>query len=149
MRTGLPPQAPSGGAAPEIAELPGGIRLELVTPAREIASRHRCEFPDEQDRYGDRGAQWCVYDNQWILAWAAAAAAGYEDLDRQIGWLAGILEARGYPVERLGRDLEIAGEVVPALREVLLSAAGTARGFGNWKAERSGDGRGSERRRGR
>ena len=130
-RTGLPPQAPSGGAAPEIAVLPGGIPLELVAPAREIANRHRREFPDEQERYGDRGLQWCVYDNQWILAWAADTAAGYEDLDKQIGWLASILDARGYPVDRLARDLELAGEVVPALRGVLLSAAGTARGFGN------------------
>jgi len=37
----------------------------------------------------------------------AADAAGFEDLGRQVEWLAGILDARGYPVERLARDLEI------------------------------------------
>jgi hypothetical protein len=126
-RGGPPPRAPSGGAPPDVAELPGGERLELAAPAREIARRHREEFPDEQERYGDRGLQWCAYDNQWILSWAAAAAAGFEDLDRQIEWLAGILRARGYPVERLARDLEIAAEVVPALRAGLESAARTAR----------------------
>ena len=126
-RTGLPPRAPNGGAAPEVAELPGGARLELIASAREIARRHRSEFSDEEERYGDRGLEWCAYDNQWIFAWAAAAAAGYEDLDQQIRWLAGVLDARDYPVERLARNLELAGEVVPALDAVLKSAADTAR----------------------
>jgi len=122
-RAGSPPRAPSGGAAPEFAELPGGRRLELAPLAREIARRHRAEFPDEEERYGDAGLEWCVYDNQWILAWAAADAAGFEDLGRQIEWLAGVLGARGYPVERLARNLETAADVVPALREVLESGA--------------------------
>ena len=88
-RAGLPPAAPSGGAAPEAAELPGGERLGLAAPAWEIARRHRAEFPDEQERYGDRGLAWCAYDNQWILSWAAADAAGFEDLARRLEWLAG------------------------------------------------------------
>ena len=126
-RAGLPPRAPSGGAPPELAQLPGGRRLELATPAREIARRHRAEFPDEEERYGDGGLEWCAYDNQWILAWAAADAAGFESLGRQIEWLAGVLDARGYPVERLARDLEIAADVVAPLRAQLESAAGTMR----------------------
>lgn len=129
-RPGSPPRAPSGGAAPEAAEIPGGRRLELAPPAREIARRHRDEYPDEEERYGDRGLEWCAYDNQWILAWAAAGAAGFEDLDRQIAWLAGILDARGYPIERLVRDLEIAAEVVAPLRAVLESGADTLRARG-------------------
>lgn len=129
-RTGLPPRAPSGGAAPEAVGLPGGGRLELANPAREIARRHRAEFPDEEERYGDRGLKWCAYDNQWILAWAAAAAAGFDDLAKQIEWLAGILDARGYPVERLVRDLEIAAEVVAPLHAVLESGADALRARG-------------------
>ncbi len=125
-RAGFPPRAPSGGAAPEFAELPGGRRLELAAAAREIASRHRAEFPDEEERYGDAGLEWCVYDNQWILAWAAADASGFEDLGRQIEWLAGLLDARGYPVQRLARDLEIAADVVPELRAVLEAGAAKA-----------------------
>ena len=126
-RDGFPPRPPSGGAPPEEAQLPGGERLELVPPAREIARRHRAEFPDEEERYGDRGLDWCTYDNQWILAWAAADACGFEDLSRQVEWLAGVLDARGYPVERLARDLEIAGEVVAPLRAVLKSGADMCR----------------------
>ena len=130
-RTGLPPRAPSGGAPPEVAELPGGERLELAAPAREIARRHRAEFPDEEERYGERGLEWCAYDNQWILAWAAADAAGFEDLGKQVEWLAGLLGARGYPVERLARDLEIAADVVRQLRAVLEAGAETARRVGS------------------
>ena len=126
-RAGLPPRPPSGGAAPEVVDLPGGERLELAAPAREIARRHRAEFPDEEARYGDRGLEWCAYDNQWILAWAAADAAGYESLERQLEWLAGLLGARGYPVERLARDLELAAEVVAPLRSVLESGADSVR----------------------
>ncbi len=126
-RDGLPPRAPSPGAAPEVAELPEGGQLELRASAREIARRHRAEFPDEETLYGDRGLEWCAYDNQWILAWAAADAAGFEKLDRQIEWLAGILDARGYPVKRLARDLEIAADVVAPLRAVLEAGAETVR----------------------
>ncbi len=129
-RAGLPPRAPSGGAPPELAQLPGGQQLELAAAAREIACRHRAEFLDEEERYGERGFEWCAYDNQWILAWAAAEAAGFEDLGRQIKWLAGILDARGYPVERLARDIEIAADVVPLLRAVLESARDAVRAGG-------------------
>ena len=126
-RAGLPAAPAERRRAPEAAELPGGERLELAAPAREIARRHRAEFPDEEERYGDRGLEWCAYDNQWILAWAAADAAGYEDLGKQLEWLAGLLEARGYPVERLARDLEIAAEVVAPLRSVLEAGADAVR----------------------
>ena len=102
----------------------------LVAPAREIDSRHRAEFLDEEARYGDRGLEWCVYDNQWILAWAAADAAGFENFGAQIQWLAGILDARGYPVERLARDVEIAADVVAPLRAVLEAGAAAVRADG-------------------
>ena len=134
-RAGFPPRAGSGGAAPAVAELPGGQRLELAAAAREIARRHRAEFPDEEERYGDAGLEWCVYDNQWILAWAAADASGFEDLGRQIEWLAGVLDARGYPVQRLARNLETAADVVAPLRAVLESGATTARAGGRLAAD--------------
>jgi hypothetical protein len=110
-----------------VAELPGGEWLELSVPAWEIAKRHRVEFPDEDERYGDRGLEWCAYDNQWVLSWAAADAAGFEDLGKQLEWLTGLLAARGYPVERLARDLEIAADVVAPLRTVLETGAATVR----------------------
>ena len=123
-----PPRPPGGGAPPETAEL-DGEKLELVPLATEIARRHRAEFPDEEERYGERGLEWCIHDNQWLLSWASIAAAGWLDFPDRVAWLAGILESRGYPVARLARDLEIAAEVAggaegsagPRLSEVLLS----------------------------
>ena len=130
-----PPRAPSGGAPPDSAELPDGTTLELAPLAREIARRHRAEFPDEAERYGDRGLEWCTYDNQWLLSWAVTATRGWGDFEEQVGWLAGILESRGYPVDRLARDLEIAADVADEavsappspVREVLVSGAAGVR----------------------
>jgi hypothetical protein len=76
-----------------------------------------------------------VYDNQWVLSWAIMAASGWGDFQAQLLWLAGILESRGYPVDRLARDLEIAADVTAAdlvaepgpVREVLLQGAEAVR----------------------
>lgn len=55
---------------------------------------------------------WCRHDNQHILNWAALAVRGWVDLDKELSWLARVLKARDFPLERLARDLEIASEVV-------------------------------------
>lgn len=87
--------------------------LHLTQLAHEICRRFHAEHPDEEERYGSAGFEWCVHDNQWLLGWAA------EDLDLGGGhfvnnarWLARVLAARDYPLERLARDLELAAEVV-------------------------------------
>jgi hypothetical protein len=103
---------PSGTPPPERAILSGGSGpIELAEIAREICSRYRSEFPDEQGRYGDAGMAWCVHDNQHIVNWAVGARNGYVDLERELGWLARVLEARDFPLERLARNLEIAADV--------------------------------------
>ena len=93
--------------------LEDGEVLHLAPIAHEISRRFQREHPDEGARYGEAAYAWCVHDNQWLLGWAA------EDLDirgrhlaNNVRWLAGLLGARGYPFERLARDLEIAAEVV-------------------------------------
>ncbi len=90
-----PPGAPSGGAPPTSATLPDGTVLELASLAREISRHHRLEFPDEADRYGDPGLEWCVYANQWLLPWAIMGAAGWGDSSDQLAWLAGTSRAAG------------------------------------------------------
>jgi hypothetical protein len=92
--------------------LDGGELLDLRVLAEEICSRYRAEFPDEQERYGDAGVAWCVHDNQHILNWAVTAANGLGGFERQVDWLAGVLEARDFPLDRLARDLEIAAAVL-------------------------------------
>jgi hypothetical protein len=57
------------------------------------------------------------------------------DMHAEVAWLASVLEARGFPVERLARDLEIGADVVLTevggpgvlLAEVLVDAAAMVR----------------------
>jgi hypothetical protein len=105
-------EPPGGDPPPSSAWLDDDEPLDLVELAREICRRYRDEFPDEQGRYGAAGAAWCVHDNQWLLSWGVESVAGYLDIDHEVSWLASVLEARGFPLERLSRDLEIGAEVV-------------------------------------
>jgi hypothetical protein len=105
-------ESPSGAAPPEAAQLDGGELLDLRALAEEICSRYRAEFPDERERYGDAGIAWCIHDNQHILNWAVTEANGLGGFERQVGWLAGVLGARDFPLDRLARDLEIAAAVL-------------------------------------
>jgi hypothetical protein len=103
---------PGGTPPPDTAILMGGGEpIDLVALAEEICARYRGEFPDEEERYGKAGAAWCVHDNQHILAWAVGARNGYVDLQRELSWLARVLEAREFPLDRLARDLDIAADV--------------------------------------
>ncbi|MBI4898143.1 MAG: hypothetical protein HY827_07230 [Actinobacteria bacterium] len=104
-------RAPSGTPPPAGAEF-AGKRLDLVALASEICDRYHHEFDDEHDRYGDAGAEWCRHDNRWLLAWAVDDALGATDLGEQVAWLTRVLHGRGFPVERLARDLEIAADVI-------------------------------------
>jgi hypothetical protein len=103
---------PSGQAPPAEARLADGPALDLATLAREICRRYGTEYPDESELYGDAGNAWCVHDNQHILNWAAGSVNGYVDLERELGWLARVLESREFPLDRLARDLDIAADVV-------------------------------------
>jgi hypothetical protein len=103
---------PSGTPPPAQALMTGGSGpIDLVALARTICERYRGEFPDEQERYGDAGMAWCVHDNQHIVNWAVGVRNGYVDLERELAWLARVLEAREFPLDRLARNLEIAAEV--------------------------------------
>ena len=105
-------EPPSGAAAPLDGVAPDGTSVDLRDLARDVCARYRAEFPDEQERYGDAGQAWCVHDNQYILHWALLDAAGDTQLSGQVGWLARVLASRGFPLERLRRDLELAADVV-------------------------------------
>jgi len=105
-------EPPSGQPPPTEARLIShNEALDLPALAREICRRYRAEFPDERERYGDAGVAWCVHDNQHLLNWAAGALNGYVDMEREVGWLARVLEARQFPIDRLARNLDIGAEV--------------------------------------
>jgi hypothetical protein len=125
------PDPPSGQPPPTEADLGDGEPLDLAALAREICRRYRAEFPDEAERYGPAGNAWCVHDNQHILIWAAGTVNGYVELDHELAWLARVLEARDFPLDRLARNLDIAAAVV---REQV----GGARGDGLGKVLASG-----------
>src|ERR1700712_5621252 len=103
-----------GEPAPRVSAALGenGPSLDLVDFATEICRRYRTEFPDEKGRYGDAGNQWCVHDNQHLLNWAVEAVNGDLDINREVAWLASVLESRGFPVERLARNLDLGAAVV-------------------------------------
>jgi hypothetical protein len=106
------PAPPSGQPPPTRAELADGTELDLEALAREVCERYRSEYPDEDARYGDEGQQWCRHDNQHLINWAVLDTREYVVLDEQVAWLAKVLEAREFPLDRLARDLDIAAEVV-------------------------------------
>jgi hypothetical protein len=112
--TGRPLRPPEGGEeAPVVSSaLDGHGPLDLVSLAQAICERYGLEFPDERERYGTAGTAWCVHDNQHILNWAVESVTGELDIRQEISWLATVLEARNFPVDRLARDLDIGAEVV-------------------------------------
>jgi hypothetical protein len=114
---------PSGAPPPERAEI-DGHRFDLREIAADITRRYFDEFPDEAQRYGPAAEDWCRHDNQWVLRWAIDDAAGHDGhLVRQVSWLARVLGAREFPLERLARSLQIAAETVEPDRLGSLSAA--------------------------
>jgi hypothetical protein len=103
---------PSGAPAPVDVEAPDGSPVDVRVLATDVCERYRDEFPDERERYGDAGHQWCIHDNQYLLHWAMLDVTGTTSLDEQVAWLARVLHARDFPLDRLRRDLEIAAAVV-------------------------------------
>jgi hypothetical protein len=121
-------EPPTGYPPPLTARLHDGRTLNLRALAEEISRRYRAEFPDEQARYGDAGTEWCVHDSQHILNWAVTERNGYGGLERQLAWLAGVLEARDFPLDRLARNLDIAAAVLADALERDVSISETLMG---------------------
>ena len=106
------PAPPSGQPPPSVAELADGTAVDLEALAREICDRYRAEYPDEEERYGEAGMLGCRHDNQHLLKWGVLHTRAFVVLDEQVAWLAKVLEARGFPLDRLARNLELGADVV-------------------------------------
>jgi hypothetical protein len=112
---------PSGWPAPRSAKL-AGRDINLTAPAEAVADRYFAEFPDDLARYGDAARAWEVHDTAYCLQWAVLDVEGWNDLGTEVAWLANVLRSRGFPLDRLARNLELAADVV----EERLASDGTA-----------------------
>ena len=106
------PAPPSGQPPPRQVALADGTEVDLEAVATEVCARYAAEYPDEHERYGDAGRDWCMHDNQHLVNWAVLDTREYVSLEDQVSWLAKVLEAREFPLDRLARDLDIAAAVV-------------------------------------
>ena len=112
---------PTGAPAPEHA---GG--LDLRTIAERVTERYGHEFPDEDERYEPAiWRAWCRHDAQYLLQWGVLDADGIVSLDEQVAWLARVLGARDFPLDRLARTLELCADELD--REGRADAAGRLR----------------------
>ncbi len=106
------PAPPSGAQPPTLVLTPDGGEIDVSELAREVCRRYRAEYPDEEQRYGPAGQAWCVHDNQHILQWALLAPRGLVVLPDHVAWLAQVLHARDFPLDRLRRDLQLCADVI-------------------------------------
>ena len=116
---------------PEHVTGPRGRRIDLVAIARRTCVAYDNEFPDERERYGPAGAEWCRHDTQHLLNWAVLSLTQDVDFERELAWLARILEARDFPLPRLARCLELLAQTtresvpdVPQVAERVQHGAG-------------------------
>lgn len=107
-----------------------GRELDLQALAEEASAAYFAELPEELERYGPAGLEWCRHDNQHLLNWAVLHERLEVDFEAQLVWLAGVLEARELGQEHLIRGLELLAATVearlprePELRERLLAGA--------------------------
>lgn len=105
------PAPPSGAPAPTSARL-AGRPIALLPLAEEVAARYFGEFPDDFERYGEAAREWEIHDTSYCLEWAILDVEGLADLEREVAWLSDILGSRGFPLERLRRNLELSADVV-------------------------------------
>jgi hypothetical protein len=106
------PVAPPSGFPPPGSATLAGRPVELRPLAEEVADRYFAEFPEDLERYGDSARAWEVHDTCHCLHWAILDAEGYASLEKEVTWLADVLGARGFPLEKLARNLELAAAVV-------------------------------------
>jgi hypothetical protein len=103
--------APPGGATPPTVATLAGREIALVPLAEAVADRYFAEFPEDLERYGDAARAWEVHDTQYCLQWAILDVEGSASLAREIAWLANVLRSRGFPLDHLARNLELAADV--------------------------------------
>jgi hypothetical protein len=103
---------PPAGTQPPAEVMLDGRWVDVHALALETSARFLAETPAYAERYGEHAQAWCTHDCQHVLTWALGAQEGFVDLGAQVAWLARVLESRGFPLDWLARDLELAADVV-------------------------------------
>ncbi len=95
-----------------------GFPAQWLELAEGICERYYEEFPDHDERYGERGRAYCAHDNAYLVAWLvdALGVAGHASFARNVSWLRGLLEARNFPMEAFRRNLALVGDAVTRAR---------------------------------
>ena len=104
--------APPGGWPPPDTATLDGEPVQLAPLAAEVGESYFEVHPEDLERYGDAAREWEQHDTQHLLNWAIGDVEGHVDLERQVTWLAGVLEARKFPLEHLASNLDLAANVV-------------------------------------
>jgi hypothetical protein len=129
------PVPPSGVNPPQDFQLADGTQIDLAPLARKLCEHYYAAYPDDLERYGSEGQAWCDHDSRYLLAWGLEdARAQTLDCVAQVQWLARVLTARRFPIQRLARHVELSAEV---LRAPELGDLGTRAGERMSEASRS------------
>lgn len=88
-----------------------GHMLEL---AESVCSEYYRLYPDTDERYGGRGRAYCAHDNAYLAAWIVNSVEldSPAMLAHDAQWLADLLAARDFPMERFVRNLELVADAV-------------------------------------
>lgn|GEM_PF-356156 len=86
----------------------------LLPVAERICERFYRAFPDTDAQYGARGRSFCAHDNAYLAGWLLEGVErrNPESFRRNVHWLAGVLTARGFPLDRFIRNVRMVVEVL-------------------------------------
>jgi len=90
------------------------VEVWQSSTAERVCATYYAEFPDTDERYGARGRAYCAHDTAYLAAWVLQAIelGSPATLERNVRWLADLLGARGFPVDRYARNLELVAAAI-------------------------------------
>ena len=104
---------PNPTAAPVTAAGEDGSTFPLAPMAARLCERYFTAYPDDGERLGSVGWLWCEHDSRHLLAWGLQDARTHDlDCVERVAWLARVLAARGFPLERLACHVGWTAEVL-------------------------------------
>jgi hypothetical protein len=88
----------------------------MLDLAESVCAEYYRLYPDTDERYGGRGRAYCAHDNAYLAAWIVNAVElrSPATFARDVQWLADLLAARGFPMERFASNLELVADAVAA-----------------------------------